>query len=385
MTEYTGACNAAYKAGSNEGPIIVVTGGLGFIGSHIVVALLEQKLGVPVIIDNLSNSKIDVLDRIEKLTGTKPVFHDCDLCDYENLLRTFEQFRSNRIEAVIHLAGLKAVNESIQKPIEYYQNNLVSTLNLIRVMEHHKIYNLIFSSSATVYGSGPDPIPDPIPRIGSGIGPSMGNTEGRRMAGLSEEDKIGEGITNPYGMTKYMIELILKDLKRSDKDKKWKIISLRYFNPAGAHRSGLIGEDPLGIPNNLMPIILNSIRKKTSISIFGNDYDTPDGTCIRDYIHVVDLANAHLYALRSFSGSVFSTYKVYNIGTGKGTSVLELLRTFEQVNRTKVDYVIGLRRDGDLPFTYCNPELAFKELGWRAEKTIEDICRDAWTFTNAKI
>lgn len=382
--------------------IVLVLGGMGFIGSHIVVELLQGPF-IPVIIDNLSNSKEDVLDKIELITNLRPYFFNCDLCNFESFQKVIESIlaipdlKNLKIKSVIHLAGLKAVNESIRVPIHYYQNNLVSSLNVLRIMETYGIYNLIFSSSATVYGTSTSTseISTEISsasstKIFTGISTSTN-------IGISEKVTIGTGITNPYGMTKYMIELMLKDLKLSDKENKWNIISLRYFNPVGAHPSGLIGENPLGIPNNLMPVIMNAVRNKTTLNVFGNDYDTLDGTCVRDFIHVVDLAKAHIAALKSFvnfdtkgakvgtddkGGAKVGKYRVYNLGTGKGTSVLELINCFERTNNLKVGYKITDRREGDLPSTFCNPELARKELGWKAEKSLEDICSDAFRFAN---
>ena len=343
--------------------IVLIMGGMGFIGSHIVVELLGGNTYIPIIIDNLSNSKPDVLSKVELITGKKPLFFNCDLCDYDAVLKVIDsiyaipKFTQCKIDSVIHLAGLKAVSESIKLPVEYYQNNLVSTLNVLKMMKKYDIYNLIFSSSATVYGSSFSDI-----------------------NGIIETDTIGMGITNPYGMSKYMIELMLKDLKTSDTENKWKIISLRYFNPVGAHPSGLIGEDPLGIPNNLMPVMLRSIKENNTLKVFGSDYDTPDGTCVRDFIHVVDLAKAHIAALNSFQTNKFQKYKVYNIGTGKGSSVLDLIKAFEQSNNVSISYQIVGRRDGDLATVFCNPSLAYKELGWQAYKNLNDICEDAYNY-----
>lgn len=409
--------------------IVLVLGGMGFIGSHIVVELLQGPF-IPVIIDNLSNSKEDVLDKIELITKQRPYFFNCDLCNFESFHNIIESIldspdlKNFKIESVIHLAGLKAVNESIKVPILYYQNNLVSSLNVLRIMEEYGIYNLIFSSSATVYGTltSTSEISKEISSANStkisterffpegffkkGSSTSTYESPSTNI-GISEKVTIGTGITNPYGMTKYMIELMLKDLKLSDKENKWNIISLRYFNPVGAHPSGLIGENPLGIPNNLMPVILNAVRNNTILNVFGNDYDTSDGTCVRDFIHVVDLAKAHIAALNSFcinggankgahedaaegakvntddkEGVKVGKYRVYNLGTGKGTSVLELINCFERTNNLKVGYKITDRREGDLPSTFCNPELARKELGWKAEKSLEDICSDAFRFAS---
>jgi UDP-glucose 4-epimerase len=326
---------------------ILVTGGLGFIGSHIVVDLIQSGEYSPIIVDNLSNSKESTLDRIQELTRTRPTFYKADVCDLNAMTDIFNQ---HKFDGVIHLAGLKAVNESIQKPLLYYQNNLLSTLVLLEVMQKYAVYTLIFSSSATVYGSS------------------------TRDGGLQETDTTGVGITNPYGKTKFFIEHILEDVVKSKSDSKWNICSLRYFNPVGAHPSGLIGEDPLGLPNNLMPWILRAVNKK--MVVFGNDYPTRDGTCIRDFIHVMDLAAAHRLALSTSK----SKYEVINVGTGTGTTVTELITTFEKVNQVKLNWEFGPRREGDLAATFCDPSKAMKLINWKATRTTEDICRDAWTY-----
>lgn len=322
---------------------ILVTGGLGYIGSHTCVELINQKHEV-IIADNLVNSKLEVLDKIEKITSVKPKLYISDLTDASKLASIFE---NEKINAVIHFAGLKAVGESVRKPIEYYRNNLVSTLNLLTCMKKYNVKNIIFSSSATVYGDQESPYVETMER---------GKT------------------TNPYGTTKSMIEKILEDTYFADNT--WNITILRYFNPVGAHESGLIGESPNGIPNNLMPYVMQvASGKLEQLSVFGNDYNTPDGTGVRDYIHVVDLAKGHVKALNKMKGM-----NVYNLGTGIGYSVLDIVNNFEKVNGVKVNYKIVERRAGDLATTYSDPSKAREELGWVAEKTLEDMCRDAWNF-----
>ena len=327
---------------------VLVTGGLGFIGSHTVVELLENDYEV-VIVDNLYNAKIDVLDKIKEITGKEAKFYKEDVCDKNAIEKIFSE---NKIEAVIHFAGYKAVGESCEKPLMYYHNNLMSTINLLEVMKEHNVKRFIFSSSATIYG-------DP------------GTTK--------YVEELGRGkTTNPYGTTKSMIEQILEDLYASDNE--WSISILRYFNPIGAHESGLIGENPNGIPNNLMPYILKvAFGELEILSVFGNDYPTPDGSGIRDYLHVVDLAKGHVAALKGLLNSNSGTY-VYNLGSGKGVSVLELINTFEKVNGVKVNYKIVGRRAGDLAEMYADPSKALRELGWKTEKTVEDMCRDSWNF-----
>lgn len=325
---------------------ILVTGGLGFIGSHTVVELLNANNEV-VIVDNLYNSRENVLEKLEKITGKKIKFYKCDLTNKEELDKVF--VKEKNIDSVIHFAGYKAVGESVKKPIMYYSNNLISTTNLLEVMEAHNVKKLVFSSSATVYGN------PGVPKY---------------------KEDLGRGeTTNPYGTTKAMIEKILEDLYFSDNS--WEITILRYFNPVGAHESGLIGEEPNGIPNNLMPYVMKvASGKLETLSIFGNDYPTPDGTGVRDYIHVVDLAKGHVKALEKISGGL----KVYNLGSGKGVSVLELVNTFQKVNNVKVNYKIVDRRAGDLAEYYADPSKALEELGWKTEKTLDDICRDAWNY-----
>ena len=326
---------------------ILVTGGLGFIGSHTVIQLIENGYE-PVIVDNLVNSKLEVLNRLEKITGVRPKFYQYDVRDETNLDKIFSE---NKIFAVIHFAGLKAVGESIQKPQLYYDNNIGSSEVLLRVMAKHNVKKLVFSSSATVYGN-----PKRVP--------------------IYETDPIGE-TTNPYAETKVRIEYMLKDLYA--KDKSWDLAILRYFNPIGAHKSGLIGEDPQGIPNNLMPYVTQvAVGKLPQLSIFGDDYDTRDGTCIRDYIHVVDLARGHVLTLKKLEEN--PGLVIYNLGTGVGTSVLELVHAFEEANHLKINYKIAPRRGGDIPVCYANVDKAFKEIGFKTEFNIVDCCRDSWNW-----
>lgn len=326
---------------------VLVTGGLGFIGSETVVALYQAGHEA-VIVDNLANSKEKVLDRLETLVGTRPAFYKVDCCDKA----AFEEvFKKESFEAVIHFAGLKAVGESVVKPLEYYSNNLNSTLVLVDLMRKYGVRNIIFSSSATVYGT-----PKHVP--------------------LFESDPLGE-TTNPYGTTKSMIERILTDIQKAIPS--FNVILLRYFNPIGAHPSGLLGEDPNGIPNNLMPYISQvSIGRLKELNVFGDDYPTPDGTGVRDYVHVLDLAEGHVAAIKRFA--VNPGLAIYNLGTGKGTSVLELVHAFEKVNNIKIPYVIKPRRAGDVAENYANCDKAFNELGWKARFDIEDACRDAYNF-----
>ncbi len=326
---------------------ILVTGGLGFIGSHTVIQLIENGYE-PIIVDNLVNSKLEVLNRLEKITGVRPKFYQYDVRDEANLDKIFSE---NKIFAVIHFAGLKAVGESIQKPQLYYDNNIGSSEVLLRVMAKHNVKKLVFSSSATVYGD-----PKRVP--------------------IYETDPIGE-TTNPYAETKVRIEYMLKDLYA--KDKSWDLAILRYFNPIGAHKSGLIGEDPQGIPNNLMPYVTQvAVGKLPQLSIFGDDYDTRDGTCIRDYIHVVDLARGHVLTLKKLEEN--PGLVIYNLGTGVGTSVLELVHAFEEANHLKINYKIAPRRGGDIPVCYANVDKAFKEIGFKTEFNIVDCCRDSWNW-----
>lgn len=327
---------------------ILVTGGTGYIGSHMVVELLNQNHEIA-IVDNLVNSKVTVLDSIEKITGKKPEFHQIDLLDLNSLN---ELFSSNSFNLVMHFAALKAVAESTEKPLLYYENNVAGTLNLFKCMQKHDVHNFIFSSSATVYGDVKD---------------------GECIESLP----TGHGITNPYGKTKYMMEEIMKDLATAWPE--FSCIALRYFNPIGNHPSGLIGEDPNGIPNNLMPYVMKVAKGELPIlSIYGNDYETPDGTCLRDYIHVVDLAKGHLAAINALSPG----FKTYNLGTGKPSSVLEIVNTFSEINGKELPYKFAPRRAGDLPILFANPALAEKELGWHTELTVEDAIKDTLKFIN---
>jgi len=331
---------------------ILVTGGAGYIGSHTCVELLNEGFEV-VVIDNFSNSKSSSLDAIKKITGKDFKFYEIDYLDKDALNKVFEE---NKIDAVINFAGFKAVGESVQKPIEYYTNNISGALNLLDVMRKHNVKKFVFSSSATVYGN-----PEKIP--------------------LTEDCKIG-GTTNPYGTSKLFIEQILKDIYASDNS--WDIIILRYFNPVGAHESGLIGEDPKGIPNNLMPYIAKVATKELKeLSVFGNDYNTPDGTGVRDYIHVVDLAKGHVLALNKLEKEGKGLF-IYNLGTGTGYSVLDLVRAYEKANNVKVPYKIAPRRDGDIATCYSDPTKAKNELGFVATKTIEDMCHDSYKFVTRK-
>lgn len=326
---------------------ILVTGGTGYIGSHTCVELLNNGYEV-VIIDNLSNSKENVISYIEKITNKKVKFYKGDVRD-KNLLNNI--FKENKIEAVIHFAGLKAVGESVKKPLLYYQNNIDSTLVLCEVMEEFNVKKIIFSSSATVYGN-----PEKLP--------------------ITEDMKVGN-TTNPYGTSKLYIEGILKDLYVSDNS--WSIILLRYFNPIGAHESGLLGEDPNGIPNNLMPYIVKvATGELKCLSVYGDDYDTKDGTGIRDYIHVVDLARGHVKALNKLLK--VCGVNIYNLGTGNGYSVLDIVNTFEKVNGVKVNYKIVGRRDGDIASCYADSSKAYKELGWMSEHTLEDMVSSAYNY-----
>ena len=324
---------------------ILVTGGAGYIGSHTAVKLIEAG-HTPIVVDNLINSSAESLNRIQQITGIKPHLYQIDLRDREELERVFGE---QSIDAVIHFAGLKAVGESVENPLLYYQNNLDSTLVLLEVMRLHRVKNLVFSSSATVYGSAPIPYVETYP--------------------------AGQGITNPYGRSKYIIEEILSDVAASDEGVHF--TSLRYFNPIGAHPSGLIGEDPNGIPNNLMPYITQvAVGARDTLGVFGDDYDTPDGTGVRDYIHVDDLAEGHLAALTH----AHPGYRAINLGSGEGTSVLQLVHAFEQASGHKIPYKILPRRAGDLPEFYADASLAARELDWRTTRSIEDACRDSWTW-----
>lgn len=326
---------------------VLVTGGAGYIGSHTCVELLNAGHDV-VIADNFYNSCPEALNRIKELTGKDFKFYECDIRDKAALSKIFAE---NKIDAVIHFAGLKAVGESVQKPLEYYDNNIGSTLALCEAMRDAGCKKLVFSSSATVYGMN-----NPSP--------------------LKEDMRIG-GTTNPYGTTKYMIELILEDLCKADKE--WSVALLRYFNPIGAHESGRIGENPNGTPNNLMPYITQvAVGKLDCLSIYGDDYDTPDGTGVRDYIHVVDLALGHIKAVEKVMSGTGAV--VYNLGTGKGYSVLDIVHALEKASGVKVNYKIAPRREGDLAVCYSDPTKAYEELGWKAERGIEKMCEDSWRW-----
>lgn len=325
---------------------VLVTGGCGYIGSHTVVELQKNGFDV-VIVDNLSNSKKSVLDRIQQITGTKPTFYKVDMTDKAALRGVFEK---EKFSDVIHFAGLKAVGESVRKPLEYYRNNLDSTMNLLELMREFGVKNIVFSSSATVYGN-----PATVP--------------------ITEDFPLS--CTNPYGQTKLMIEYILKDLYKADAS--FNIALLRYFNPIGAHPSGLIGEDPNGIPNNLVPYITQvAVGKLERLNVFGNDYPTRDGTGVRDYIHVVDLAKGHLAALKKLSENCGLV--IYNLGTGNGYSVLEVLNAFSETVGRPLPYVIAPRRAGDIAECYADPTKAYKELGWKAEFDLKRMAEDSWRW-----
>jgi UDP-glucose 4-epimerase len=327
---------------------VLVTGGAGYIGTHTCIELLNNGYEV-IVMDNYCNSSPDALRVVEKLTNKTFPIYECDMLDYDGFEKVFEE---NKIDAVIHFAGLKAVGESVSKPLEYYHNNLTGTLNLLRLMKKHNVRQLVFSSSATVYG--------------------MHNT-----APFNEDMPLST--TNPYGTTKLMIENILQDLCFSDKS--WKVALLRYFNPIGAHQSGLIGENPNGIPNNLMPYIMKvAVGQLECLNIFGNDYPTPDGTGVRDYIHVCDLATGHLKALEKV-GQIEGA-QAYNLGTGKGSSVLDVVHAFEKASGKKVNYKLAPRRAGDIAECYADVSKAKKELGWEAKYSLDDMCRDNWNFIN---
>ena len=329
---------------------ILVTGGTGYIGSHTVVELIKAGHEVT-IIDNLFNSKIEVLDKIATLTGTKPEFHKIDILDLAGMR---ELFQSHDFEAVIHFAGLKAVAESIEKPLEYYETNVQGTVNLLKCMAEFKVNKIIFSSSATVYGA-------------------------KNSGKLSEDLVTGVAITNPYGETKHVIEKILE--AEAVARPEMSVVILRYFNPVGAHESGLLGEDPNGIPNNLMPIVMKVRSGEIKeLAIYGNDYDTRDGTCIRDYIHVVDLALGHLKSMQAFEKTGTS---IYNLGSGRGTSVLEIMHAFEEANHAALPHRFADRRPGDLAEIFADPSKAKRELNWETTHTIEDAMRDTINFLDS--
>ena len=326
---------------------VLVTGGAGYIGSHTCVELLNAGKEI-VVLDNFCNSSAIACDRVKEITGKDFPVEECDIRDADKLK---EIFRRYGITSVIHFAGLKAVGESCVKPLEYYDNNIGGTVTLLEVMKQAGVKTIVFSSSATVYGEH-----NKVP---------------------FREDMVAGGTTNPYGTTKYFIEIILKDLCASDGE--WSVSLLRYFNPIGAHESGRIGEAPNGIPNNLMPYIAQvAVGKREKLSVFGDDYDTPDGTGVRDYIHVVDLAKGHLAALKR--AETVRGCEIYNLGTGVGVSVLELVHAFERASGVKIPYVIAPRRPGDIAYSYADASKALRVLGWKTEKTAEDACRDTWRW-----
>lgn len=326
---------------------ILVTGGAGYIGSHTVVELLNNGYDV-VVVDNLYNSSKKAIDRVEEITGKKVKFYEADIRDRAMM---DEIFKNENVDAVIHFAGLKAVGESVAKPVEYYENNIGGTLDLIEVMRANNVKNIIFSSSATVYGN-----PAELP--------------------ITEKTPKGT-CTNPYGWTKWMLEQILMDVQKADPE--WNVMLLRYFNPIGAHESGLIGEDPNGIPNNLLPYVAQvAIGKLKEVGVFGDDYNTPDGTGVRDYIHVVDLAKGHVKALDKIKEK--AGCKIYNLGTGKGSSVLDVIHAFEKACGHEIPYSIKPRRAGDIDACYASCDLAAKELAWKAEYDIDDMCRSSWNW-----
>ena len=327
---------------------ILVTGGAGFIGSHTCVELLNAGYEI-VVVDNYYNANPKSLERVKELTGKDFKSYECDIRDSEGMDKIFKE---NKIDAVIHFAGLKAVGESCQKPIEYYDNNIGGTLKLCDVMRNNGCKNIVFSSSATGYGM-------------------------KNVSPLKETMKTG-GTTNPYGTTKYMIEIILEDIYKSDNE--WNVTLLRYFNPIGAHESGRIGENPSGIPNNLMPYITQvAIGKRPFLSVYGNDYDTPDGTCIRDYIHVVDLADGHVKAVNNILDGKKGV-QIFNLGTGKGYSVLDIVKAFSKAYGKELPYKIAPRRPGDLAVCFSDPSKAKEVLGWEAKRGIDDMCRDSWNW-----
>lgn len=332
---------------------VLVTGGAGYIGSHCVVELIEAGY-TPVVVDNFSNAvkgEGDVPEsiiRIEKLLGTSIEFHELDLLDQPGLEKLFKK---HSFSAVMHFAGLKAVGESVEQPLRYYRVNLTASMNLLEVMQAHRVQNLVFSSSATVYGD-----PQHLP--------------------IDEQHPVG-GCTNPYGKTKYFIEEMIKDHCKAEKD--WNAVLLRYFNPIGAHSSGLIGEDPQGIPNNLLPYVAQvAIGRRNFLSVFGNDYDTLDGTGVRDYIHVVDLAKGHIAALKKLKDNCGC--KVYNLGTGTGYSVLQMVKAMEKASGKEIPYKVAPRRGGDIASCYADPRIAEKELGWKAKFDLERMCEDLWRW-----
>ena len=327
---------------------VLVTGGIGFIGSHTVVELLADGQEV-IIVDDLSNSRIEVLDAIKEITTIRPKFYEINYLDKEKMRTVFKE---NKIDTVINLAGYKSVGESVSEPLMYYHNNVAGAINVLEVMKEFGVKNFIFSSTATVYG-----VPENLP--------------------LTEESQVG-GTTNPYATSKLMIEQILQDLYKSDNS--WNICILRYFNPIGAHESGLIGEEPKGIPNNLMPYITKVANGDLEIlNVFGDDYNTKDGTGVRDYIHVVDLAKGHIKAMKKLKKESSGIY-IYNLGRGVGYSVLDVIQNFEKANNLKINYRIIERRPGDIDAYYASPEKAVKELEWKVERNLEEMCRDSWNY-----
>ncbi|MCK9870871.1 UDP-glucose 4-epimerase GalE [Nocardiopsis dassonvillei] len=328
---------------------VLLTGGAGYIGSHTAVELLEAGHEV-VVVDLLSNSHEEALRRVERITGRTVAFHRADCADPEAMRRVFAE---HRVDAVIHMAGLKAVGESVEQPLRYYRNNMDSLFTLIEVMDEHGVRDLVFSSSATVYGD-----PERVP--------------------ITEDSALSA--TNPYGATKLFAERVLQDTAAADP--RWRITSLRYFNPIGAHPSGLIGEDPQGVPNNLFPYVAQvAAGRRERLNVFGDDYDTPDGTGVRDYLHVVDLAQGHMAAVEHLADA--SGYRVYNLGTGQGTSVLEGLRAFVRATGVPVPYEVVDRRPGDIAVCFADPSAAARDLGWKAVRTVDDACRDAWRWQSA--
>ena len=338
--------------------VVLVSGGAGFIGSHTCVELIEAGYGV-VVVDSLVNASEEAINRVKEITGKPDMvkLYKVDLCNMQALDNVFAQ--CGKIEAVIHFAGLKAVGESVAKPLDYFENNLGGTFNLLRCMDKYECRRLVFSSSATVYGSAPIP--------------------------YTETSQVGIGITNPYGRTKFMIEEILRDLHASPSGKDWSLVILRYFNPVGAHPSGKIGEDPEGIPNNLMPYISQvAVGTRECLTVFGGPgnepYDTPDGTCRRDFIHVVDLAHGHVAAIKRMSDVGLGQCDVYNLGSGNPVSVLELVKAMEKATGKPLAYKIGPRRAGDLPAFWANPDKAAAELNWKTSKTVDEMCADTWSW-----
>ncbi len=325
---------------------ILVTGGAGYIGTHTCVELIQEGHDV-IVLDNLSNSSVTALDRVKEITGVMPKFYKVDLMDKEGLESVFA---NENIDAVIHFAALKAVGESVEKPLLYYSNNITGTLNLCEVMQKHNVKNIIFSSSATVYG-----VPKTVP--------------------LTEDSDLWT--TNPYGTTKLFMEQILRDLNTADPE--WNAVLLRYFNPIGAHKSGLIGEDPKGIPNNLVPYITQvAVGKLKELAVFGDDYDTPDGSGVRDYIHVVDLAKGHVAALNKLQPN--TGVSIYNLGTGQGYSVFEMVDAFAKASGKEIPFAVKARRAGDIAVCYAETTKAFNELGWRAENGLKEMCEDSWRW-----